>query len=98
MLVKREGWHKGALASTYSTRGIVERMNDRKLYSADIAAYLDISPATWRAYCTEAPGRRRQAPPPDGTDIERGHARPWWRQSTITAWDAQRPGQGKRRG
>lgn len=67
-----------------------------RLYSADAAAYLGYPPATWRRYCAESPQRRRQAPLPDGTDIDRGHARPWWYRSTLDAWQADRPGRGAR--
>lgn len=71
-------------------------MPDRRLYGEEVADLLGIAYSTWRGYCTEAPNRRRQAPLEDGTDIERGHARPWWWESTITAWNATRPGRGAR--
>jgi hypothetical protein len=32
----------------------------------------------------------------DGHDIEAGHARPWWWESTARAWLASRPGKGWR--
>lgn len=73
------------------------RMSERKLYGEEVAKLLGIAYSTWRGYCTEKPGRRRQAPPADGTDIERGHARPWWWENTITDWNANRPGPGARR-
>jgi hypothetical protein len=82
--------------SGYSTRVNVSRMADRKLYSEAVAEKLRIAPSTWRGYCTEAPGRKRHAPPPDGTDVEKGHARPWWWESTIDAWKEIRPGRGHR--
>ncbi len=71
-------------------------MADRKLYSDEAAAFVGVAASTWRGYCTEAPGRRRQAPLPDGTDIEAGHARPWWWESTDKRWKEQRPGRGHR--
>jgi len=71
-------------------------MGDRKLYSNEAAELAGIAYSTWRSYCTEAPGRRRQAPKEDGIDIDSGHARPWWRESTITTWLANRPGPGHR--
>lgn len=76
------------------TCGIVGGMGDRKLYSDEAAEMAGVSFATWRRYCSESEGRRRQAPPHDGTDSERGHVRPWWWESTITAWMANRPGRG----
>jgi hypothetical protein len=69
-------------------------MGDRKLYIEDAAQLAGVTAATWRGYCTEAPGRQRQAPAADGTDIQGGHARPWWWESTIEAWIASRPGRG----
>jgi hypothetical protein len=71
-------------------------MADRKLYVDEAAALVGVLPATWRGYCTASAGRRRQAPPADGVDIERGHARPWWWESTIRQWQANRPGRGVR--
>jgi len=72
-------------------------MADRKLYNEDVAEYLGISAATWRGYRSTSGGRRRkQAPEPDGTSIEGGHARPWWWETTISAWNADRPGKGTR--
>jgi hypothetical protein len=71
-------------------------MADRKLYAEDVAEVLGLAPATWRRYCSESPTRRRQAPPEDGRDADRGHSRPWWWESTITAWQADRPGPGAR--
>jgi hypothetical protein len=72
-------------------------MANRKLYNDDVAALLGITPATWRRYnAATSNGHRRQAPPPDGTDIQRGHARPWWWETTIRTWQASRPGPGTR--
>lgn len=67
---------------------------DRKLYSDEAAALVGVTPATWRRYCSESEGRKRQAPPEDDTDLDHGHARPWWWESTILAWVANRPGRG----
>jgi hypothetical protein len=65
-----------------------------KLYGEQAAARAHVAFATWRRYCSESPGRRRQAPEPDGTDVDRGHARPYWYPQTIDAWLADRPGRG----
>jgi predicted DNA-binding transcriptional regulator AlpA len=52
----------------------------------DCAAYLDITPSTWRAYVS-----REQAPQP-----ERMFGRsPTWRPATIKAWAADRPHRAK---
>jgi len=48
----------------------------------DCAAYLGITPATWRSYVG-----RDQAPKPDRTF---GHSNAW-RPATVQNWDAQRP-------
>lgn len=71
-------------------------MADRILYHEDVAELLGITAGTWRRYCSESPKRRRIAPPPDDHDIEGGHVRPWWRESTIRKWDAARKGAGHR--
>jgi hypothetical protein len=67
-----------------------------KLYAEDAAKAVPVSFSTWRRYSSDAGGRRRIAPPPDGTDIEKGHARPWWWESTIAEWKKHRPGPGAR--
>jgi hypothetical protein len=61
----------------------------RKLYRADLAELAGIKPNSLD---------RANPPAPDGTDIEGGHARPFWWAETGDAWLAQRPGKGWRRG
>lgn len=56
-----------------------------KLYRADVAALVGILPTSLG---------RAKLPPPDGYDIESGHARPWWRKATAQEWKANRPGRG----
>jgi hypothetical protein len=64
-------------------------MTERKLYRADLAALANIKTNSLN---------RLQKPPPDGHDIDGGHARPWWWESTAREWISQRPGRGWRRG
>jgi hypothetical protein len=77
----------------------------RKLYLDGVAELTGLGESTLRGY--RARGARRTAeqvaarpgmPEPDGTDVEAGHARPWWWESTIKAWMATRPGKDWRRG
>jgi hypothetical protein len=73
--------------------GAVPRV--RKLYLDDVAALTGLGVSTLRGY------RARGAatmPAPDGTDVDAGHARPWWWESTITAWMAGRRGKDWRKG
>lgn len=67
-----------------------------RLYSHQAADHLGIATATWRRYCSKSPKRRRQAPPADGVDNDRGHARPWWYRQTLDDWQRDRPGRGAR--
>lgn len=53
-------------------------MGKDKLFTSDVCELLGIKPSTWQAYRT-----RGFAPPEDGTEIEGGSARPWWRLETI---------------
>jgi hypothetical protein len=62
-------------------------MPDRKLYRQDLAALAGIKPDSLN---------RLKKPAPDGHDIEAGHARPWWWESTARAWLDSRPGKGWR--
>lgn len=57
----------------------------RQLTTREVADQLGITPASWRSYVA-----RGDAPAPDG------HlgSTPWWKQSTVTRWQAARPGQG----
>ncbi len=57
-----------------------------QLTTADAAALVGVDPATWRKYVSDG-----RAPQPDG----RLGRTPWWTRSTIDAWLAARPGQGK---
>lgn len=66
-----------------------------KLYADEAAARAGVRPSTWRDYCSARNGKAPRGPEPDGTDIEGGHARPWWRPETVDAWLENRPGQGK---
>jgi len=69
-----------------------------KLYNDEAAARAGVSPSAWRDYTTPSKrrGGRLLGPPRDGTDIEGGHARPYWYPETIDAWKASRPGRGAR--
>jgi len=64
-------------------------MTGRKLYRADLAELARIKVRSLG---------RANPPTPDGYDIDAGHARPWWWESTARAWLAARPGKGWRRG
>lgn len=55
--------------------------------STAAAAYVQISPSTWRAYVS-----RGQAPQPDGVDEDFGKA--YWLKSTLDKWEKSRPGRG----
>jgi hypothetical protein len=57
----------------------------RKLYRADVAELAGIK--------VRSLGRAR-LPDPDGYDMEAGHARPWWWESTAKQWYENRPGKG----
>lgn len=61
----------------------------RKLYRADLAAMAGIETDSLN---------RLKLPPRDGTDVEGGHARPYWWAETAKEWLANRPGRGWRRG
>jgi len=63
----------------------------RRLYHAEAATRVGVAASTWRDY--HADGR---TPPPDGTDSNRGHVRPWWYPETLDAWNATRPRRGAR--
>ena len=57
------------------------------LDNTEAASLAGVRPATWRKMVSDG-----QAPAPDG----RIGASPWWHESTITAWLADRPGRGAR--
>ena len=63
----------------------------QKLYVEDVAARTGVDDAAWRAYVA-----RGHAPHPNGRDIIRGRAQPWWYADTIERWIAGRPGSGYR--
>jgi hypothetical protein len=69
-----------------------------KLYNDEAAVLADVQAGTWRDYTT--PSKRRSGrligPAPDGVEIDRGHARPWWHRATVLQWKANRPGRGAR--
>lgn len=62
-----------------------------KLYLEDFADFAGLSVHTVGAYHRRGAAR---FPEPDGIDIEYGHARPWWRESTAREWMNSRPGSG----
>lgn len=62
-------------------------MTERKLYRADLAALAGIRIDSLN---------KLKLPERDGTDLERGKARPYWWESTAREWMANRPGQGAR--
>lgn len=62
-------------------------MEPRHLYRADVAALIGVKLNSLQ---------RLRLPDPDGTDVEGGHARPWWLEATIREWQARRPGRGRR--
>lgn len=64
-------------------------MARRKLYREDVAELLGIKVRSLG---------RAGLPPRDGTDLEGGHARPFWYETTITRWLPERPGKGWRAG
>ncbi len=59
----------------------------RKLYRADLAALAGIQIDSLN---------KLKLPERDGTDVERGKARPYWYLSTAKRWLAERPGRGAR--
>ena len=61
-------------------------MAERKLYRADFADLLGVKTDTLNRY---------DIPPRDGTDMDRGHARPFWWLSTAKAYKKRRPGRGR---
>jgi hypothetical protein len=66
--------------------------DDRWLYLEDFAALLGVGTKTLSGY------RSRGTPPlpePDETVVDRGHARPRWRESTALAFRAARRGRGR---
>jgi predicted DNA-binding transcriptional regulator AlpA len=54
-----------------------------KLTTANAAALLGVTPATFRSYVAKG-----YAPPPDGHHDQRT---PFWLRSTIETWQASRP-------
>lgn len=62
-------------------------MAETKLYRTDLAELLGIKVDSLN---------KLKLPPRDGTDIERGKARPFWHIGTAKAWAAARPGRGAR--
>lgn len=66
-------------------------MQGKKLYVEDVTAHTGLDSATWRAYVA-----RGQAPHPNGRDIIRGRAQPWWTTEAIQRWITGRPGPGYR--
>lgn len=58
---------------------------DRKLTARQIAERLHVQPQTWWAYV-----QRGQAPQPDGR--EELSRKPWWYESTVERYRAERKG------
>lgn len=57
----------------------------RKLYLSDLQERFGAPKGTvlaWR--------RRGLLPPEDGTELDRGHARPFWWESTLSGWSPPR--------
>jgi hypothetical protein len=63
----------------------------QKLSIEDVVARTAVDAATWRAYVA-----RGHAPHPNGREIVRGRAQPWWYADAIERWIAGRPGSGYR--
>lgn len=63
--------------------------NERQLTTAEVAARLGVKPSTVSGYHS-----RRLMPEPDG---HLGRT-VWWWESTIDAWNKDRPGLGWRKG
>lgn len=61
----------------------------RKLYRVDMAELAGINIRSLG---------RANLPEPDGHDMERGHARPYWWEPTANEWLASRRGKGWRKG
>ena len=64
-------------------------MRAKKLTAAMAAAMVGVKPNTWRAYVA-----RGHAPAPDGREELSQH--PFWLESTVREWEANRPGPGAR--
>jgi len=62
-------------------------MAETKLYRADLADLIGVKVDSLN---------KLKLPDRDGTDIERGKARPYWLLSTAKEWAANRPGRGAR--
>lgn len=67
-----------------------------KLYAAEAAKRAGIARSTWTTYSSRGLPASNPVPPEDGMDIEGGHARKWWKPSTVDAWSKRRPGKGGR--
>lgn len=64
---------------------------DRQLFLADVAELAGVKPTTIAAYRARGAAR---FPEPDGEVREGMYMRPWWHESTVRAWLAERPGRG----
>lgn len=75
--------------------GTAER--GRKLSAKAAAERAGVSLSTWYDYTTPRKSRsgRLIAPAPDGREEISGT--PWWWESTVDTWKANRIGQGRRR-
>ena len=62
-------------------------MTEQKLTTADAANRAGVKPSTWRAWRAHGRPRPEPAPEPDGWfEMQR----PWWWESTISAWMERR--------
>lgn len=64
----------------------------RMLYADEAAALAGISRSTWNTYASRRLPVHNPVPEPDEVELDRGHARPRWRESAVRAWMAARPG------
>jgi hypothetical protein len=67
-----------------------------KLYAGEAAERAGIARSTWTTYASRRLPLSNPVPEPSGTDIEGGHARPWWTPKVVDEWRARRPGKGGR--
>lgn len=94
----RSAVRRGVLVARVSARtGGIEVVapveSDELLTGPEIAQRLGLSPATWRSFVYK--GFAPKADDPDeGRPVNRRSPR--WRESTVAAWKASRPGRGRR--
>lgn len=64
---------------------------DRLLFNQDVADRLNIKINTWTSLTSTG-----AAPDPEDREIDKGHARPRWFETSILVWHRSRPGSGAR--